>query len=167
MISIFDETIKNLYEKYFIVNEEDKDIVQSKITKKNKLMIGIKSLDATMSLREINHKQVNRLVSLKGIVIRCSEIYPEMISALFRCCNCANEVYVVLENARIQEPKVCDRCKLKQTLEIIHNSCTFTDKQFIKFQELPEFVPEGETPCSINLIAYDSNVDSLRPGDRV
>ena len=28
-------------------------------------------------------------------------------------------------------------------------------------------VPEGETPCSITVIAYDSNVDGLRPGDRV
>ena len=56
---------------------------------------------------------------------------------------------------------------MKDTLEIIHNACSFTDKQFIKFQELPEMVPEGETPSSVTIIALGSNVDGMRPGDRV
>lgn len=45
--------------------------------------------------------------------------------------------------------------------------CTFTDKQYIKFQELPECVPDGETPTAVTIIAYDHNVDGIRPGDRV
>lgn len=52
-------------------------------------------------------------------------------------------------------------------MEIQHNLCSFTDKQYIKFQELPEFVIEGETPGSVTVIAYDTNVDGFRPGDRV
>ena len=48
-----------------------------------------------------------------------------------------------------------------------HNLCYFTDKQYIKFQELPEYVTEGQTPSSITIIAYDNNVDGFRPGDRV
>lgn len=52
-------------------------------------------------------------------------------------------------------------------MELIHNQCVFTDKQFIKFQELPEYVPEGETPQSITILAYDNNVDQMKPGDRV
>jgi DNA replicative helicase MCM subunit Mcm2 (Cdc46/Mcm family) len=49
----------------------------------------------------------------------------------------------------------------------MHNNCKFTDKQYVKFQELTDFVTEGETPSSIAVLAYDSNVDSFRPGDRV
>lgn len=49
----------------------------------------------------------------------------------------------------------------------MHNLCQFTDKQYIKFQELPEYVPEGETPHSLTIICYDNNVDGIRPGDRV
>jgi DNA replication licensing factor MCM4 len=90
-----------------------------------------------------------------------------MNAALFRCCNCQAEVYLQLESSRVSEPKICNHCKLKDTLEIIHNACNFTDKQFIKFQELPELVPEGETPTSIIVLAYGVNVDGLRPGDRV
>lgn len=34
-------------------------------------------------------------------------------------------------------------------------------------QELPELIAEGETPSSLTAIAFDSNVDGFRPGDRV
>lgn len=51
-------------------------------------------------------------------------------------------------------------------MEIVHNRCSFTDKQFIKIQELPEYVADGETPQSMNLVAYDGFVERLKPGDR-
>ncbi len=34
-------------------------------------------------------------------------------------------------------------------------------------QETPENVPEGETPQTIHLCAYDDLVDATKPGDRV
>lgn len=34
-------------------------------------------------------------------------------------------------------------------------------------QETPESVPEGETPYTIHLCAYDDLVDYVKPGDRV
>lgn len=39
-------------------------------------------------MRNLTPKEINRLVCIRGIVIRCSEIYPEMKTALFRCTNC-------------------------------------------------------------------------------
>ena len=37
----------------------------------------------------------------------------------------------------------------------------------MKVQETPESVPEGETPQTIHLCAYEDFVDEVRPGDRV
>ena len=34
-------------------------------------------------------------------------------------------------------------------------------------QETPESVPEGETPCTIHMCAYEDLVDYVKPGDRV
>lgn len=34
-------------------------------------------------------------------------------------------------------------------------------------QETPESVPEGETPYTIHLCAYEDFVDYVKPGDRV
>jgi len=49
----------------------------------------------------------------------------------------------------------------------MHNMCLFSDKQHVKVQETPESVPEGETPQTIHLCAYEDLVDFVRPGDRV
>lgn len=34
-------------------------------------------------------------------------------------------------------------------------------------QETPDEVPEGETPYTVSIFAFDSLVDSVRPGDRI
>lgn len=45
--------------------------------------------------------------------------------------------------------------------------CIFTDKQLVRLQETPDEVPEGETPYTVTLFAFDDLVDTVRPGDRV
>ena len=57
-----------------------------------------------------------------------------MKRAHFQCCNCGDEVFVDMVNARVQEPDVCRVCQQKATMQILHNMCQFTDKQYIKLQ---------------------------------
>lgn len=96
--------------------------------------MGIKYLDELTEVKNLGPKNINRLICFRGIVIRTSEVYPEMKKALFRCTQCREEITVGLENAKIQQPTDCRNCKHKNSLEIIHNLCQFTDKQYIKFQ---------------------------------
>jgi DNA replication licensing factor MCM4 len=96
MIIIFDAVIKKLYHEYFIANQENDENVEAKLARKQRLLGSIKGLPESFSLREIDHQQINQLVSIKGIVIRCSEVIPEMNAAHFRCCNCEYEVYLIL-----------------------------------------------------------------------
>ena len=67
----------------------------------------------------------------------------------------------------IIEPTYCENCHRSHTFQIDHNSCLFSDKQHVKVQETPESVPEGETPQTIRMVAYEDLVDFVRPGDRV
>lgn len=43
----------------------------------------------------------------------------------------------------------------------------YTDKQLIRLQETPDEIPEGETPHTVTLFAFDDLVDTVRPGDRI
>lgn len=52
-------------------------------------------------------------------------------------------------------------------MQLIHNRCVFADKQVIKLQETPDTVPDGQTPHSVSLCAYDELVDVCKAGDRV
>jgi DNA replication licensing factor MCM4 len=120
-------------------------------------------------MRDVGPLDVGHLVAVRGIVIRTSELIPEMIIAHFKCSsiNCANIKIVRLKNGIIEEPTDCDKCRQKMTFSIVHNLCQFGDKQIVKIQETPDSIPPGETPHTILVMCYDDLYDSVRPGDRV
>jgi DNA replication licensing factor MCM4 len=74
-----------------------------------------------------------------------------------------------IDRGKIMEPTACPRaqCKSPNSMQLIHNRCVFADKQVIKLQETPDSVPDGQTPHSVSLCAYDELVDICKAGDRV
>lgn len=106
---------------------------------------------------------------MKGLVIRTSSVIPEMKQAHFFCTTsrCSNVIMVNMERGKINQPSWCSECEGWNTFEIDHNLSIFTDKQYIKFQERPSDIPEGETPINIQLVVYDDLVDETKPGDYV
>jgi len=120
-----------------------------------------------LKIRDMDPSHIDKLISLKGIVIRNSDIIPEMKEACFKCEKCQNLEQVYVVQGKIQEPDTCKSCRTRQSFQLIHNRSLFSDKQHVKIQETPESVPEGETPQTIHLCSYDDLVDFVKPGDRV
>ena len=120
-------------------------------------------------MRDVDPKDVEHLISISGIVIRTSELLPEMKIAHFRCTtvNCGNTKDVRLARGSIEEPTRCERCHKSICFQLIHNQCEYGNKQLIKLQETPDSIPEGETPQTVMLYAYDDLYDAVRPGDKV
>lgn len=90
-----------------------------------------------------------------------------MKEATFKCTKCQKEECKFIERGKITEPEICENCNGRFTFEMMHNLCMFSDKQHIKMQETPESVPEGETPQTLHMCAYEDLVDYVKPGDRV
>ncbi|EMG49467.1 MCM4 DNA replication licensing factor MCM4 [Candida maltosa Xu316] len=120
-------------------------------------------------IRELNPNDIDKLVSVKGLTLRSTSIIPDMKVAFFRCNACGHTVGVEIDRGVISEPTKCPRevCGQPNSMVLIHNRSSFSDKQVIKLQETPDLVPDGQTPHSINLCVYDELVDSCRAGDRV
>ena len=110
---------------------------------------------------------MDKLVSIKGLVIRATPIIPDMKDAFFRCAACSHSVKVDIDRGKITEPTRCPRCTSSNSMQIVHNRSGFADKQVIKLQETPDNVPDGQTPHSVSLCAYDELVDVCKAGDRV
>lgn len=83
------------------------------------VQIGIINLKQNVRMRDLNPKDVNHLVQIKGIVIRCSDVYPEMKDGVFKCGNCGWMERVPVERGRVQEPRDCQKCKVKVGLKIM------------------------------------------------
>lgn len=126
-------------------------------------------LDATINLRELNPGDMDKLISIKGLVIRTTPIIPDMKEAFFRCQVCHHTVAIEIDRGKISEPTMCPRniCKSPNSMQIVHNRCGFADKQVIKLQETPDAIPDGQTPHSVSLCCYDELVDICKAGDRV
>ncbi|KAF2227870.1 MCM2/3/5 family-domain-containing protein [Elsinoe ampelina] len=124
-------------------------------------------LEKTINLRDLNPEDMDKLVSIKGLVIRTTPIIPDMKEAFFKCALCAHALLVDIDRGKITEPTQCDRCKKPNTFQIVHNRSHFSNKQVIKLQETPDSVPDGQTPHSVSLCTYDELVDVCKAGDRV
>jgi len=126
-------------------------------------------LDTTINLRDLNPGDMDKLVSVKGLVIRATPIIPDMKAAFFKCSACNKVIQVDIDRGKITEPTKCPReaCSQPNSMQIIHNRSTFADKQVIKLQETPDHVPDGQTPHSVSLCVYDELVDVCKAGDRV
>ncbi|XP_004507486.1 DNA replication licensing factor MCM4 [Cicer arietinum] len=128
------------------------------------------NLKNSTSMRNLNPSDIERMISMKGMIIRCSSIIPEIREAIFRCLVCGFcSDPVPVERGRIAEPTVClrEECQSRNSMTLVHNRCKFTDKQIVRLQETPDEIPEGGTPHTVSLLLHDKLVDTGKPGDRV
>ncbi|KAI9610157.1 hypothetical protein H4Q26_007156 [Puccinia striiformis f. sp. tritici PST-130] len=103
-----------------------------------------------VNMRLLNPGDIDKIVAIKGLVIRATPVIPDMKLAFL-------------------DPQTCPRevCGQSGSMSLIHNRCEFADRQVIRLQETPDEVPDGQTPHSVSLCVYDELVDSAKPGDRV
>lgn len=123
--------------------------------------------DKTRNMRALNPEDIDQLITITGMVIRTSNLMPEMSEAFFRCSVCRFNTSVEVERGRIAEPTLCRHCNTNHSFSIIHNRSRFTDKQMIKLQESPDDMPAGQTPHTVVLYAHGDLVDCVQPGDRI
>lgn len=167
IIPIMDQTIKEYMLDMLIdncANETEVSKVENNIYKVRPF-----GLSKTTNIRDLNPNDIDKLVSIKGLVIRVTPIIPDMKQAFFRCDVCHHTVTVEIDRGRISEPTRCPRevCSSDNSMQIVHNRSEFADKQIIKLQETPDEVPDGQTPHSVSLCVYDELVDFARAGDRI
>lgn len=79
-------------------------------------------------IRDLDPSHIDKLISIKGIVIRNSDVIPEMKEAAFKCYKCGYLKTEFISRGRVFEPDVCDNCKARQSFQLSHNACYFSDK---------------------------------------
>jgi DNA replication licensing factor MCM4 len=173
VIPVMDQVVKDCLISIVLDDPEFRDTpetsalhneIESKFYKVRPYNIGNKK-----GMRELNPQDIDKLVSIKGLVIRATPILPDMKNAFFKCNVCDHTVVVENDRGIIQEPRKCPRqqCNSSNSMQLIHNRSIFANKQIIKLQETPDIVPDGQTPHSVSLCVYDELVDSCRAGDRI
>ncbi len=124
-----------------------------------------------ISLRGLRAKNIDNLVWTKGILVRSSTIRPKLIEAAFECMTCKTQFEVLQLSSKIKWPNFCinPRCKAKSQSDfrLVSKNSEFIDWQSVMIQEIPEDLPPGRIPRSIQAILTHDLVDIVKPGDRV
>eukprot|EP00917_Polyrhabdina_sp_WS-2016_P011959 GHVP01026294.1.p1 GENE.GHVP01026294.1~~GHVP01026294.1.p1 ORF type:complete len:782 (+),score=132.50 GHVP01026294.1:3-2348(+) len=157
IIGLFELSIKDVFTSLYPEEEE------------RTIKIRPLNIEKTKNMRELNPEDIDKLVCIRGLVIRTSNIIPTMKSALFICSICSSSQTVHINKGRIVHPERClsNSCKGKKSMEIVHNRCKFSNKQIARVQELPDSIPDGQTPHTVTASLYDAHVDGCKPGDRI
>lgn len=159
IISIMDEVVNIFFAELFPSVDLSADPIQVRVF----------NVAQSTNMRELDPSDLDKLIAIKGLVIRVSNIIPDMRVAFFVCSACNHTHTVDNIKGRVAEPARCPRpdCSTLHSMLLVHNRCLFSDKQLIKLQETPDAIPDGQTPHAVTLCVYDALVDVARPGDRV
>lgn len=87
------------------------------------------------SIRDIRCEMVGCLITLKGTVIRLSEMRHELKSTTFKCLRCGESISNVHREFKFTEPVRCIRehCGNRISWELKTEDCHFTDWQQLKY----------------------------------
>jgi replicative DNA helicase Mcm len=129
--------------------------------------VRIRNLPETTEIREIRARHVNKLVSVRGIVRKATDVRPKIEEAAFECQRCGTLTRVPQSSGDFQEPHECQGCERQGPFQINFDQSEFVDAQKVRIQESPEGLRGGETPQAIDVHIEDDITGEVTPGDHV
>ncbi len=144
-----------------------------------KLHVRVEHLPATSTIdvRDLRAEHLGKLVAVKGLVKKTTEVRPKLQDAVFQCGRCGAFIKEPQEEHLVlKEPLECYEdqggCGRDSTFKLIvtetrGQASKFVDTQKIEVQEAPENMRGGEQPQRLNLFCEDDLCGMLRPGERV
>ncbi len=125
------------------------------------------NLPRKTGIRHIRADQINKFVSVEGILRKTTEVRPRVVEAVFRCPG-GHMTRKGQGYGRFREPDGCetDGCTFKK-LELMPKMSRFVDSQKLRIQESPEGLRGGEQPQTLDVDVTDDLPGRVTPGDRV
>ncbi|KAI9824402.1 MAG: MCM DNA helicase complex subunit [Thelocarpon impressellum] len=123
--------------------------------------------------RTLSSAHLNRMVSLEGIVTKCSLVRPKVVKSVHY-----NERKKMFHFREYKDQTMTAAGAVSTSvypqedeegnaLITEYGHCTYRDHQTISIQEMPERAPAGQLPRGVDVIMDDDLVDRVKPGDRI
>ncbi|XP_023744947.1 probable DNA helicase MCM8 [Lactuca sativa] len=126
--------------------------------------------DSMIALKNLKAAYIERLVSVRGTVVKVSTVKPLVIQMSFTCSKCGNTIARDFPDGKFSPPSSCGThgCK-SRIFNPIRSSAIPIDFQKIRIQELlkSEHHEEGRVPRTVECELVEDLVDMCIPGDVV
>lgn len=130
------------------------------------------SKDKAVAIRDIKAEHMGKLVTVRGIITRSTEVKPMMIVATYTCDRCGAETYQPVNSLSFMPVQECpsEDCRVNKSggrLYLQTRGSKFMKFQEIKIQEHSDQVPVGHIPRSLTILCRGENTRIGQPGDHV
>lgn len=123
--------------------------------------------------RTLGSANLNRMVSLEGIVTKCSLVRPKVVKSMHY--NEKDQTFhfkeyrdqTMVSGGPTSTNVYPTQDENGNALITEYGYSTYRDHQTISIQEMPERAPAGQLPRSVDVILDDDLVDRVKPGDRI
>ncbi|XP_041093315.1 DNA replication licensing factor MCM7 [Polyodon spathula] len=123
-------------------------------------------------VRDVKAECIGKLVTVRGIVTRATEVKPMMVVATYTCDQCGAETYQPIQSPTFMPLIMCpsQECVTNKSggrLYIQTRGSKFIKFQEVKIQEHSDQVPVGNIPRSMSVFVRGENTRLAQPGDHV
>ncbi|KAK5135633.1 MCM DNA helicase complex subunit [Meristemomyces frigidus] len=123
--------------------------------------------------RTLSSHLLSHMVSLEGIVTKCSLVRPKVVKSVHYNENKSTFHFreyrdqTMTANGAASSSVYPTQDEEGNPLVTEYGYCTYRDHQTISIQEMPERAPAGQLPRGVDVIMDDDMVDRVKPGDRI
>ncbi|KAL9228028.1 hypothetical protein vseg_003647 [Gypsophila vaccaria] len=126
--------------------------------------------ESMIALKNLKAAYIDRLVSVRGTVVKVSTVRPLVIQMTFKCVQCGADIERFFPDGKYSPPAKCVmQCCKGKTFSPMRSTAQSIDFQKIRLQELlkPENHEEGRVPRTVECELAEDLVDACIPGDVV
>ena len=153
---------------------KNKSGIPKELTRRYELIIvpGPGSKNKTIPLRQLKANQIGSLQTIKGIVVKMTDVKPFLKVASYSCDVCGYETYQVNHQRTYMPLLDCqsEQCRNNRShgdIMQINRASKFLSFQEITIQEPTNEVPTGHVPRSIKISCFGSTTRKCAPGDMI
>ncbi|KDR14096.1 DNA replication licensing factor Mcm7 isoform X2 [Zootermopsis nevadensis] len=130
------------------------------------------SLNKPVPIRDVKAEHIGKLVTVRGIVTRCTEVKPMMVVATYTCDRCGAETYQPVNSLTFMPLVMCpsEDCRVNKAggrLYLQTRGSKFMKFQELRVQEHSDSVPVGNIPRSLTVLCRGETTRRALPGDHV
>lgn len=123
-------------------------------------------------IRTVKASHIGKLVQVRGIVTRCTEVKPMLQVATYTCDQCGAETYQPIHSSSFMPQLMCPGadCNVNKSggrLFLQTRGSKFIKFQELKVQEHSDQVPVGNIPRSLTVLCRGEQTRRCQPGDHI
>ncbi|CAF2634186.1 unnamed protein product [Rotaria sp. Silwood2] len=142
------------------------------LMKRFELYFRVPQTQKFLSVRQVKANHIGKLISVKGVVTRTTEVKPMISVGTYTCDICGAETYQPITSPTFMPLVMCPSqdCVTNKSggrLSLQTRGSKFIKFQEVKIQEQTDQVPVGNIPRSMTIWCRGTNTRLCQPGDHI